>query len=544
METEMLTRRWIVIIVLILPILSLTLIFTTVAADATASASGIVVGSTGPISGATVRVRATDNATTTAPNGWFSLGGLTEGQEVELTAWADGYYVTSAYITPTVSGITLTLRPYHTTDNSFYAWLDPTPNPSVTLQCGNCHAPILPQWQANAHGGAVSNSRFFSLYNGTDITGTMIVSPGFRLDFPGVSGNCANCHAPGAAANAPFTTDMNAIRGDTIAGVQCDFCHKIGGVYLDPATGAPYSNAPGVLSLRLLRPPPSEQIFFGPYDDVKDPDTFLPVIAQSAYCAPCHSFSFWGTPIYQSYNEWLASPYATAGITCQKCHMPPNGDHYFVPPEQGGLWHPAEKIPSHMDLGLKDTAFMTGTIAMTATAQPAGNMVIVTVTLTNVGAGHDVPTDHPGRHLILTVVARDNLGQKLSQMSGLTVPVWGGPQAGLPGKAFAKILQDAATGKFPVVSYWKQSFIVNDNRIPAMGSDTSVYAFSAPPQGGEIGINVSLLFRRAFQPEMETRGWNTPDILMSEKQIVVIVQPRWICYLPALFQGGISYGQP
>jgi hypothetical protein len=212
--------------------------------------------------------------------------------------------------------------------------------------------------------------------------------------------------------------------------------------------------------------------------------------------------------------------------------MPPNGDNYFVPPEQGGLWHPAAKIPSHMDLGLKDTAFMTSTVAMSLTTQSIGDSLIVTVTLTNAGAGHHVPTDHPGRHMILTVTAMDERGQILRQQSGPIVPGWGGAQTGLPGKAFAKILKDAVTGENPVVSYWKQTFIASDNRIPAKGSDTSIYIFKIPPEGGEIAVDVILLFRRTFQTDMEARGWGAPDIVMNQSRIVISAPPAWNFFLP------------
>ncbi len=144
---------------------------------------------------------------------------------------------------------------------------------------------------------------------------------------------------------------MNDVRDVITAGIHCDYCHKIGGVYLNPATDSVYANVPGAQSQRLLRPPPGDNIFFGPYDDIHDPDTYLPVISESRFCAPCHQFSFWGTPIYESYDEWLASPYAEAGITCQDCHMPPTGDTYFALPEVGGLEHPPETIPSHLQLG-------------------------------------------------------------------------------------------------------------------------------------------------------------------------------------------------
>ena len=170
--------------------------------------------------------------------------------------------------------------------------------------------------------------RFFSLYNGTDLTGTRPVAPGYKQDFPGTVGNCATCHAPGAAYDAPFTTDMNALTGVNREGVFCEFCHKVGAVYLDPATHRPYPNTPGTLSMRVYRPFGSDQIFFGSLDDVTRRVSYLPLEKTSQFCAPCHQFSFWGTPIYQSYREWQeALPGGRASsarpATCLRAPAPP-----------------------------------------------------------------------------------------------------------------------------------------------------------------------------------------------------------------------------
>ena len=510
----------------ILALTSLAWLMSAVTAAPQANLGGVVTDSSGsPVAGATVRIRATENVTTTNPQGYFTLGGLVEGQPVEITAWADGFYIASQIVTPTFSGLELALRSYHRVDNPDYDWASPA-------VCETCHPMLIPQWTANAHGMAGSNARFFSLYNGSDLTGTTVVAPGYQLDFPGTAGNCANCHAPGAGVDGFSTTDMNQVRGLVTAGIHCDFCHKIGGVYINPATDSVYPNMPGVLSLRMLRPPPGDNIFFGPYDDVHDPDTYLPAMQQSRYCAPCHQFSFWGTPIYESYNEWLNSAYAEAGITCQACHMPPNGDNYFALPEQGGLWHPVERIPSHLDLGIKDTDFMSGAVSMTVSADTTFDSILVSVTLKNVAAGHHIPTDHPGRHLILTVSALDEDGLPLPPILGDTVPIWGGSQAGQPGKAFAKVLKDAFTGELPVVSYWKQTFIASDNRIPASGSDRSLYGFAAPNGGGPVTVKVELRFRRNFQAEMDRRGWNGEDIIMAEKTLPVSTNGG--IYLPVM----------
>ncbi len=484
--------------------------------DSSAFVSGTVVDTDGPVAGARVRARATENATVSGADGTFTLASVAEGEEIEVTAWAEGYYITGETVTPSASGVELTLRRHHTTDHPDYEWTSPVPGTS-DFACGNHHPTILSQWSNNAHGRAIDNARFFSLYNGTDVSGTVDSGVGYLKDFPGTAGNCANCHAPAAAVAGYLTTDMNAVRGTITAGILCDYCHKVGGVYLDPATQSVYPNAPGVQSQRILRPPTGENIFFDPYDDVPDPDTFLPAISDSAFCAPCHQFSMWGTPIYQSYAEWLASPYAADGVTCQDCHMPPNGDTYFALPEAGAREHPPERIPSHLDLGVQDIEFLRGSVTTAVSGRLNGDRVEVTVTITNTGAGHHIPTDHPGRHLILVVTATDESGSSLAQLEGPTVPGWGGAAAGWPGTAFAKVLRDAESGEFPVVSYWKRTAILADNRISARATDASDYVFASPAGAGRVEVTVRLIFRRLYQELAEQSGWDVPDVVLVER---------------------------
>ena len=126
------------------------------------------------------------------------------------------------------------------------------------------------------------------------------------------------------------------------------------------------------------------------------------------------------------------------------------------------------------------------------------------------------------------------LFQPLAQVGGLSVPFWGGEQAGLPGTAYAKVLRDALSGAYPVASYWRQTFILSDNRIPAMGSDTTIYTFALPQGGGLVTVSAELLFRRMFQAEMLSRGWNSPDILLETAQLSVITPPWWTVFLPVM----------
>jgi hypothetical protein len=91
----------------------------------TETITGTVTDADGTIAGAHVRVRATENLTLTDGNGEFSINGLTPGEEIELTAWSDGYYVASVLVTPPASGVQLVLRRYHTTDRDTYNWVSP-----------------------------------------------------------------------------------------------------------------------------------------------------------------------------------------------------------------------------------------------------------------------------------------------------------------------------------------------------------------------------------------------------------------------------------
>jgi len=489
--------------------------------DESGSIEGVVLGPEGPTEGVTVRVRATTNKVLSANDGSFKLDGLTEDVEVEITAWKYGYYIASAHFTPTATGVNLTLRPYHTIDNPEYAWASPLES-GTQGSCINCHPMIINEWKNNAHGTAVENPRFYSMYNGTDVLGENTGS-GYVVDFPGTSGNCANCHAPGAGVDGYLSTDMNTVKNKVTAGIHCDYCHKIGGVYLNPATNSVYSNTPGVRSQKVLRPPENDNIFFGPYDDIHDPDTYLPEISESSFCAPCHQFSMWGTPIYESYNEWLTSPYQKRGVTCQDCHMPPNGAQFFALPEVGGLAHPPELIPSHLQVGAQDQELLESTVSLDIEVASENDEIGVKATIINTGAGHHVPTDYPGRQMILVIRAVDNSGSGLSQKSGSEIPVWGGTYQGLPGTIYAKVLRDVQTGEFPVVTYWKQTLIESDNRIAALDRDTTSYGFLLPSESDTVTVTASIYFRRVFQSVNEEKKWGIPDILMAEstKQIEI-----------------------
>ena len=92
--------------------------------------------------------------------------------------------------------------------------------------------------------------------------------------------------------------------------------------------------------------------------------------------------------------------------------------------------------------------------------------------------------------------------------------------AGLPGKAFAKVLEAMWTGVTPSAAYWNRTRVVSDNRIAALATDTSEYGFDAPGTG-PFTVDVTLLFRRAFIELMQQKGWRTPDLVMASQSLTI-----------------------
>jgi hypothetical protein len=530
---------------------------------ASGEVAGIVIDTSGPVSGATVRVQATTNAAVTGIDGSFILTGLVPNQPVVLTAWASGYFIGGggSYL-PGGDSIELHLEAHASQDNPDYPWLSAFSDAGDELNCQNCHADPgdsnsqLPfdEWQRDAHAASTHNQRFLTMYAGTDTDGNQspltdyfcdqdygcvplppdlsqpYYGPGYKLDFPDTAGNCAACHAPAAAVNSPYGVDPRTVSGVGSEGVACDFCHKIWDVRLDDRMGSPLENLPGVLSFELRRPPEGHQFFAGPFDDVAPgEDTYSALQTQSQICAPCHFGSFWGTQVYNSFGEWLDSPYNDPenGKTCQDCHMPPTGVTHFTRPDKGGVERNPDEIFSHKMLGAMDESLLQNAVTMTVTASLEGDEVLITVDITNDLTGHHVPTDSPLRHLVLLVQATDADGVELTQSSGPVVPDWGGQgdpaegyYAGLPGKAYAKVLQELWTYTMPSGAYWNQTRVVSDNRLAAYKTDTSTYTFTLP-EGEDITIKVELLFRRAFIEIMDQKGWDVPDIVMEQETLVL-----------------------
>jgi hypothetical protein len=538
--------------------------------------SGIVESDRGVLAGAIVQIQGSPVTTETDENGAFTLSGISGTTPIVLTAWRSGHYIGWMTVNPSAAdwaggdAIRIMLNRVPVGDNPEYEWFVEE-GVRGSASCGLCHREY-PEWQADAHSQSASNPRFISMYQGTDVNGQMgpttqydsqgipvpldpetpYFGPGFKLDNYNRAGNCASCHTP-LASQAPNNqncawsgchTDLTIERSYGVIpaaaspmvqraseGITCEFCHKISQVFTDEETGLPFPDMPGIMSVRLHRPrEESQQVFFGTLVDVTRNDSYLPFLSESAFCSSCHFGVFGGvvgmervadgTTIYNSYGEWLNSPYSDpeSGATCQDCHMPQSDSDWFVFAERGGLSRDYVTLHNHTMLGASDETLLQNAVTMETSAEWVDGQVQVEVSITNDRTGHHVPTDAPMRSLILVVEVRDADGTVLQLLEGSVNPDFSGDYAGVAGQMYAKVLRDDLTGETPTSAFWRPVTIVEDNRIAAMATDTTSYTFAAP-DNQNVTVHVRLLYRRAFYELANLKGWHDPDIVMEEATI-------------------------
>lgn len=209
-------------------------------------------------------------------------------------------------------------------------------------QCARCHARQSREWETSLHRGAASPG--------------VLAQTEYELGAD-PRARCLRCHAPLAEqAGDP------ALRGD---GVSCAGCHVRGWVRRGPPRIAP----------SLLTAAGYPLVTSGLYE-------------RSDFCLPCHQLpprdAVAGRPLLDTYKEWLDGPYLPRGVQCQSCHMPDR---------------------EHAVLGVHDPATFRQGLQLTADAHHQGGAVTAAVTLTNIGAGHYLPTTPtPAAWLTITLL--------------------------------------------------------------------------------------------------------------------------------------------
>lgn len=224
--------------------------------------------------------------------------------------------------------------------------------------CLPCHAQVVDEWRASMHAVA--------------FTDPQVRAPDQTDNF--TKAECIPCHAPAPLFEAGIAPDSRVLarverRAD---GVDCLSCHAVGA---------------GVAASR-----PGLSGACGPQH--------RPELSSEAACAACHNQ-------HQTHDEWRASPAAAAGIDCLDCHMPPadrTGTEAGAP--RSGA--------SHRFLGGRDREHALSGLAV----EPRVEGAELSVTVRNVFAGHDLPTDSRNRALDLVVTLLDARGTALPPPAG------------------------------------------------------------------------------------------------------------------------------
>lgn len=321
--------------------------------------------------------------------------------------------------------------------------------PSAT--CQTCHPKHFAEWRTSMHAYA-QHSPVFQAFNAYVLEGT-----------GGTVGTfCDRCHTPIGISAGESPILPNAQRPpEALDSVSCMVCHS---------QHANNAEASGLIPVPIPGDP--EPVVYGPYFGADEPGApadptqvliktphvsrHSPLFTSARLCGACHDvFTPDGFRIEEAYSEWKNGPYARRGLVCQNCHMGPEpgkpflrteyewdyivdpsifpqapkryrSNHSFTGPDYSML-----KGFGQADLAMTDAAFaaheqqleanratlLRNAAAMTvehATDVAPGRSLKVRVDVTNVGAGHNLPTGFASeRQLWLEVIATDASGRRV-----------------------------------------------------------------------------------------------------------------------------------
>lgn len=530
-----------------------------------------------PIAGADVRVQSTTAGVITSMTGSFIID-LPLGDPVTLAAGKFGFINSSVQAAPTgdPTPIEIQLEPLASGPPSSNPYHDPS------AACQYCHAYYYDGWsgastgKVSRHATAGSNTWVRDLFDGSG-TGGGLAQPGYvfkrdstSLDAgnPYTTGLCAECHLPLLSSLLPDDMPPGARTelSDATAsspegslerlahdfGVTCEVCHKTESV--NQANGG-FGRTGFYGKAKLYRN--DDGVQFGPLAD-SDVDfanlmraAYNPLHTESRLCATCHEyrmdhdfdgdFDEPGSPPGQTtYSEWLSSEYAQRGITCQRCHMAPDGDQVDI--GISGPTRSPSQIHNHRFEGASLSKLQRAADVILEATQVVDG-IEVRAEVRNVGAGHNFPTGFTTRNVILAVTATTNLGQSLSWVAHGTdlVPEWGGigndpnDYGSKPGRGYARNLY--GRGEVQGATQERVIFIdalgeVSNTSIPPKGKDISHYLFSLDGVSADlVTVTASLVYRRVWKDLAEEKGWTLDgqgkpygDLLAEQQHFTVTIE--------------------
>lgn len=327
---------------------------------------------------------------------------------------------------------------------------------------------------------------------------------------------CSGCHAPASVVSGLVPGTAEAELPDNVkAGVQCDICHQVDSLSPSPwgePGNANFALAPGKVKATLRA-----AIQANPGHEGREAG----FLAKSEFCATCHTVIHPtnGLRIEHTYDEWKRSVYAEHGIQCQDCHMRSVADAIEVARTlkpvkvlgtTSGMSAQEREIHPHWFVGGNvETARLSGSephaaeaearlksaaeLTLAVQAAKAGGELAFEVAVTNVGAGHSLPTSLTElREMWVHVRVLDAAGKLLYEDGALDA------QGELAKAAlrFGSELLDAQ-GK-PTFRPWLGVSFGRKRLIAPKGTERETLRTTLPKElEGELTLEARLLYRIA-----------------------------------------------
>lgn len=337
--------------------------------------------------------------------------------------------------------------------------------------CGGCHVEIYGQWKGSMHSNAWTDPVYRAALN------LMSKASGGKIDK-----FCMGCHTPIGVVTGEATPSGKGMSAVADRGVQCEVCHNI-------SRSSGIGNGAYVLTPKLHGRP----LKFGPFNDAISPyhDTaYSKLHTQSEFCGQCHDVThpFNRMPIERTYTEWRDSSYAGEGVQCQDCHMRPargtatpfskERERIYTHNFAGGNALVTRLLGSdrHADMAQEMLRSAAKVEILSPEALNAGRTNVIKIRVSNVGAGHKLPTGFPeGREMWLDFKVLDAKGNQLYRLGAVER---GQTEPGT--KSFKVVLGDKA-GNIVDVNVLDADRVLYDTRIEPHGYRDEQYLVELPP---------------------------------------------------------------
>jgi hypothetical protein len=254
-----------------------------------------------------------------------------------------------------------------------------------------------------------------------------------------------------------------------------------------------------------------------------------PVIRQAELCGSCHNLRLPdGSAVEPTFDEWKDSPYPARGMTCQSCHFPqaqaPKADSSLPQTvgAHGGLPGAPSSLPGLADDAtlLQKAATLDASLAVSPTDSAA---LMATVTITNSGAGHHLPTGaNDLRQMWLELVLRDAAGQVV-WTSGV-LDKYGALDPGAV--QFHKVLGDANGRPIDLHRIWIATQVLQDTSLLPLETRRIPYRIVLPASAqAPYTLSVRLLYRDVSQAfaefAMDRAVTDLPTREMAQAKVVL-----------------------